>query len=102
MQSGLRFLPSTIRARLLARGLSFQPNALIANGDHVYWDLLAPRGSPRLGASPEAIAYAGRFNRSLPVMGTTNETVFQRATGPQIFLVYGTQCRSTPFSFYNT
>jgi len=31
-----------VRNRLLRRGLSFQPDAMIANGDHVYWDLLAP------------------------------------------------------------
>ena len=24
--------------RLLKRGLSFEPHAIIANGDHVYWD----------------------------------------------------------------
>jgi hypothetical protein len=99
LQSGFRFLPATVRARLLARGLSFEPDALIANGDHVYWDLLAPRASRYLGASPEAIAYAGRFNRSVPVMATANETVFLRATGPQILPLYGTRCRSTPVFF---
>ena len=99
LQSGFRFLPAAIRARLLARGLSFQPDALIANGDHVYWDLLAPRASRFLGASAEAIAYAGNFNRSLPVMGTANEPPFLRATGPQILPLYGTQCRSTPVFF---
>jgi hypothetical protein len=50
------FLPSTVRARMLERALSFAPDALIANGDHVYWDLLAPRASLNLGASPKAIA----------------------------------------------
>ena len=93
------FLPAAVRARLLDRGLSFAPDALIANGDHVYWDLLAPRASLTLGASPAAIAYAGRFDRSLPVMGSPNETAFHRATGPQILPLYGTRCRSTPVFF---
>src|SRR5262249_21623149 len=56
LRSANRFLPAAVRARLLDRALSFQPDALIANGDHVYWDLLAPRGSQSLGASEEAIA----------------------------------------------
>jgi hypothetical protein len=99
LKSGLRFLPSMVRARLLARGLSFQPDALIANGDHVYWDLFAPRTSPKLGASEEAMPYAGRLDPSLPILGTSNEQAFLRATGPQMLPVYGTQCRSTPVFF---
>src|SRR2546429_276271 len=60
------FLPSAVRARLLERGLSFAPDALIANGDHVYWDLLAPRASLNLGASPEAIATPDAFAARCP------------------------------------
>ena len=37
------FLPTAVRNRLLRRGLSsFEPDAAVANGDHVYWDLLSP------------------------------------------------------------
>ena len=32
------FLPLGVRQRLIARGLSFEPNALIAIGDQFYWD----------------------------------------------------------------
>lgn len=32
-------LPTEIRNRILRRGLSFAPDAAIANGDHIYWDL---------------------------------------------------------------
>ena len=32
------FLPQSTRRRLLQRGLSFEPHAMIAIGDHVYWD----------------------------------------------------------------
>ena len=32
------FLPLEIRRRLLRRALSFNPRAVIAIGDHVYWD----------------------------------------------------------------
>ena len=94
-----KFLPTVVRNRLLRRGLSFQPDAMVANGDHVYWDLLAPVGSRLLGAAPEAVKAAGTFDRSATVLGSDNETVLKRAAGPQIVPVYGTDFRSTPVFF---
>src|SRR5436309_4577608 len=88
-----------MRNLLLRRGLSFQPDAMIANGDHVYWDLLAPVGSRLLRAAPEAVKAAGTFDRSAIVLGSDNETVLKRAAGPQIAPVYGTDFRSTPMFF---
>jgi hypothetical protein len=41
----LGFVPAATRNRLLRRALSFGPQVAVANGDHVYWDLLSPRGS---------------------------------------------------------
>src|SRR4051812_31221988 len=41
------------RVRLLRRGLSFAPDTVVANGDHIYWDQLAPVGS-RAYRTPEA------------------------------------------------
>ena len=81
--TGLEFLPAAVRQRLLRRGLSFAPDALIANGDHVYWDLLAPRAAPRLGASKAALEYA-RFDRDAPVLGGANESALLRAAGEQL------------------
>lgn len=96
---GFGFLPAAIRSRLLRRALSFRPQAAVANGDHVYWDLLAPRASPLLGASPEAARLAGTFMPSALVFGDKNETVLKLAAGPQIVPVYGTEFRSTPVFF---
>jgi hypothetical protein len=93
------FLPLALRRRLLERGLSFKPDAIVANGDHVYWDLRAPRLSRSLGGSPQAIAYAGRFDRAQPVFNGPNEAVLRRSAGPQIVPLYGTLCRSTPVFF---
>ncbi|MEA2870804.1 MAG: hypothetical protein QOH67_780, partial [Hyphomicrobiales bacterium] len=93
------FLPTVTRNRLLRRALSFAPQAVIANGDHVYWDLLAPVNKHILGASPEAIKLAGTFDRSAVVLGSDNEAVLKRAAGPQIVPVYGTDFRSTPVFF---
>jgi len=95
----LLFLPSAIRHKLLQRALSFQPDAVVANGDHVYWDLTATGGSRGLGASDEAKRLAGTFSRSALVFGSSNETVLKLAAGPQIVPVYGTAFRSTPVFF---
>ncbi|HUR36122.1 MAG TPA: hypothetical protein VM032_20105 [Vicinamibacterales bacterium] len=96
---GLSFLPTAVRSRLLRRALAFQPDAVVANGDHVYWDLLSPNASLRQGSSPAAVKLAGTFTRSAVVFGHTNETVLKRAVGPQIVPVYGTDFRSTPVFF---
>lgn len=98
---GLGFLPSAVRNRMLRRALSFQPDAAVANGDHVYWDLRSPLTAQRLGgASPRAREIAGgSFDRSDVVLGSENETVLKRVAGPQIVPVYGTDFRSTPVFF---
>jgi hypothetical protein len=93
------FLPTETRNQILKRGLSFKPDAMVANGDHVYWDLLAPVGSQIFGKRPESIAYAGSFDRASKVMGTSNEAVLKKAAGTQITPVYGTDFRSTPVFF---
>src|SRR5215471_7955478 len=89
------FLPATVRHRLLLRALSFQPQAMVANGDHVYWDLHAPRVPPARRDQKRL----NSFNRSALVFGNTNETVLKLAAGPQIGPVYGTAFRSTPVFF---
>ena len=94
-----KFLPTAARNRLLRRALSFAPDAVVANGDHVYWDLLAPVGSRLLGMSPDAVKISGTFDRSATALGTDNEAVLKRAAGPQIVPVYGTDFRSTPMFF---
>jgi hypothetical protein len=95
----ISWLPSALRRRLLQRGLSFKPDAMIANGDQIYWDLRAPLASKGSGASEKGIAYAGTFDRAQPVFGTANETAFRRATAAQIIPQYGALFRSTPVFF---
>jgi hypothetical protein len=93
------FLPTAVRKRLLLRGLSFKPDALVAIGDQVYWDLLAPQNAPNSGASPVAERIAGKFDRSALVLGSDNETVLKRAVGPQFLPIYGADFRSIPTFF---
>ena len=92
------FLPLEVRRRLLARALSFAPDAAIANGDHVYWDLHSRFGIG-MGRSPQAWWTAGFFDRDAPVLGGENEAVLKAAFGPQIAGLYGTLFRSLPTWF---
>jgi hypothetical protein len=92
-------LPLSIRRRLLKRALSLEPDALVSSGDHIYYDLRYGRSPKYMGLSPESITYAGRFDESLPALGTPNEDVLKRAVDPQITYLYGTSCRSIPTFF---
>lgn len=96
-QNVRNFLPLTSRQRLFDRALSFQPDAIIGNGDHVYWDLRQTDAPPRMSA--EIIASTGRFVRNTPVIGTENEDVLERVCDHQILKLYGTRFRSTPVFF---
>ena len=91
------FLPTEIRNRLLRRALSFEPDAAVANGDHIYWDL-----HTWLGDNPGELSAAARtsnFDFSATVFGHSNETAMKAAAGPQIIPVYGSDFRSTPVFF---
>ena len=91
------FLPASIRNRLLRRALSFQPDAAVANGDHIYWDLHTWRGE-----NAGQLSEAGRisnFDFSASALGGNNESAIKAAAGPQIVPVYGCDFRSTPVFF---
>ena len=92
------YLPTADRQRMFARALSFEPDAVVANGDHVYWDLKSKAGLA-MGRSPRAWWIAGWFDREQPILGTPNEDVLTRAFGPQIAALYGVRFRSVPTFF---
>lgn len=95
----LGFLPAAVRHRMFRRALSFGPQAVIANGDHVYWDILSPRGGAILARAQEGRRIAGDFDRSALVLGSNNEALLKSVVTPQIAPVYGTAFRSTPVFF---
>ena len=90
-------LPTAIRNRLLRRALSFNPDATVSNGDHIYWDLHRWSGQLTGGLSPRG--ESSNFDFSDSVWGTSNEAALMLAAGPQIVPVYGTDFRSTPVFF---
>src|SRR5688572_38475 len=94
------YVPLAERQRLLRRALSFQPQAVVANGDHVYWDLQAGPSARILMSTEVAAKLDGKaFKRELPVLGTENEARLDRVVSPQIADLYGTMLRSTPVFF---
>ncbi len=93
------WLTAAVRRRLLRRGLAFTPDAVIANGDHVYWDLVFGTTAAGMGQRPDAIEAFGAFDRTASVLGTDNEAVLDAIVAPQIADVYGDLLRSTPVYF---
>ena len=93
------WVPIAHRRKMLLTGLSYKPHAMIAIGDHVYWDLRSPVGSVMLGNAPEAQKLVGQFTRDMPVIGTDNERKLKLVATPQICDLYGTDFRSTPVFF---
>lgn len=88
-----------VRRALFAKLASFQPNAIVANGDHLYWDLFSPRFAQIYSQSEEGMAYAGTFDRSMPIFGTANEDFVLKGGVEQIAPIYRTTFRSTPVFF---
>ena len=98
------FLPLEIRRRLLRRALSFNPRAVIAIGDHVYWDQrteLYNRGEEWGRKTREIYESVGWLELTQPVLGTQNEASLKAAVGPQIAQLYDTMLRSTPSYFFS-
>ena len=96
------FLPLAIRRRLLQRALSFRPRVAIAIGDHIYWDqrtALENRGEEAGRRTRAFYEQVGWLDRTMPVLGTRNETSIKAAAGPQIAQLYGVLLRSTPAYF---
>lgn len=90
------------RRKLFQNALRQKPDAMIAIGDHVYWDLRFGRASGRLppGTQPWALQLTGGpFDRNLPVLGTPNENHLKGAVDHQIADLYGTLFQSVPVHF---
>lgn len=101
------FKPHSFRQKLFEEGLKEKPDAVIAIGDQIYYDL---RGGdqPPIGRNPKWSKFFpksyfkkryGSFNRSKPIIGTENENVLVRIGDEQIASLYGTRFKSTPIYF---
>lgn len=88
------WVPLADRRRMFARAFTYSPDAIIANGDHVYWDQRYGRGGMELPRNP-----FGDFARDQPVLGGPNEKRLEFAADAQIADLYGTIFRSIPVWF---
>lgn len=95
------FLDMAARRQLLARGLSLQPDVVIANGDHLYYDLETALSKPRLKQYQEMVwpKFGGPLDTRVPMLHPRNEAIFTRICDYQISGLYGTSLRSTPAFF---
>jgi len=97
------FKPVEYRRRLFDLMLEQQPDLVIANGDHVYFDLPAME---RARQNPLADFAAGfldgipdSFDTAAPVLEAANERALIAVGDDQIARIYGTRFRSTPVFF---
>lgn len=96
------FRPLALRQRLLERGLSFDPDIVVANGDHIYWDQKAWLEHPNAEIrqlTKEVYDEYGYFDRSDLMTRGANEALIKRLADPQIAHLYGTRLRSVPTFF---
>jgi len=97
------FKPVAYRQKLYGLMLAQQPNMVIANGDHIYWDYRSWLDNRDNKLSRMAMKYFlrsyGTFDNNQAVKGTANETTLQSIADEQIGRTYGVRFRSTPVFF---
>src|SRR5215471_18386047 len=99
------WLDMAARKELLARGLSYNPDVCVANGDQIYWDI--ETFADKHNALSEGIEElywkpaGGKFDVDLPMTDPKNYGIFKYVTEHQIPALYGNTMRSTP-SFFVT
>jgi hypothetical protein len=101
LQGKTSFLDMVARRRLLVRGMSYQPDAVIANGDHIYWDMETSLNKPFANYIKEQVwtKFGGKLDLSVPMLHSKNLSIFTNLCDYQIVGLYGTTLRSTPAFF---
>ncbi len=97
------FKPVAYRQKLYELMLEKQPDLVIANGDHIYWDYRSWLNNQDNVLSHMAMKYFlesyGTFDNSQAAKGTVNESTLQAIADEQIGRTYGVRFRSTPVFF---
>jgi len=97
------FRPPAYRRRLFDLALETGPDLVIANGDHVYFDLSRMRQVQNhflqslVTRAMRNVAY--RFDAQAPVFGHANEESLIGVGDDQVAQIYGVRFRSTPVFF---
>lgn len=97
------FKPSKYRQKLYDIILAKNPDIVISNGDHIYWDYESWVENMKNGLAKRAMRFFlgryGHFNDKEAVLGTANEAVLTNIADEQIAGTYGVRFRSTPVVF---
>lgn len=99
------FKPHAFRQKLFDQGLAQKPDAVLAIGDHIYYDLKgqdspsAGKGLIRVFAGIYLRWKYGSFDRTAPIIGTGNEKTLKTICDEQIADLYGTRFKSVPVFF---
>lgn len=97
------WLDMDARRALLARGLSFEPDVVISNGDQIYWDLKTVLNKPFAKYFQEQVwpQFGDPLDVSVPMLHPRNIATFAAVCDYQIAGLYGANLRSIP-SFFLT
>jgi hypothetical protein len=95
------YLDMAARRQLLARGMAYQPDVVIANGDHIYWDMETSLNKPFAAYVKEQVwaKFGGALDLAVPMLHPCNASIFTGVCDYQISGLYGTTLRSTPAFF---
>jgi hypothetical protein len=94
------FLKTEWRHLLLKKGLSFSPDIIIANGDHIYWDRQTmDNGLLKRLAKLRLDNIYGHLDLSKPMGSGANYKIISKIADAQIAELYGCLLRSTPVYF---
>ncbi len=99
------FKPHSFRQKLFAEGLAQNPDAAVAIGDHIYFDLKggafpsAGKGLIKVVSGWYMQLKYGAFDRGAPILATGNETLLKKICDEQIAGLYGTLFKSVPMFF---
>lgn len=99
------FKPHAFRQKLFDQGLAQKPDAVLAIGDHIYYDLKG-QSVPQVGKGLISVFAGialrwkyGSFDRTAPIIGTANEKTLKNICDEQIADLYGTRFKSVPVFF---
>lgn len=93
------YVPIAGRRRLLRRALDFAPDAVLALGDHVYWDRVGGGLAFFTRAATRLFGFGDGFDPEAPALGGANEDFLTFIGDRQIARLYGTLLRSVPVFF---
>ena len=93
------YVPIADRRRLLRRALDFGPDAVLALGDHIYWDRIGGGLALFTRAATRIFGFGDGFDPGAPVLGNANEDFLSFIGDRQIAALYGTLFRSVPVFF---